>query len=172
MGSAWREGERRASQARFFDRRTSTTWAPPEPSSLQPEAQPCAQSDGMAKEGRSIDCPSPPAHCHRTPRSPANGPIGAGSAGRRPRRQCTPSVRTWRTSQATSATSIFNADASAPNPVPRTVRSVPPASEPVVGSMEVMRGGISASNGSPGRTNRIARQSSGRVRRASVLACR
>jgi hypothetical protein len=41
------------------------------------------------------------------------------------------------------------AAASAPNPVPETVRSVPPANEPICGWMEVMRGGISASKESP-----------------------
>ena len=174
IGSARRGGARAQAPKRvrrgwqaLFALRTSTTWAPPEPSSLQPEPQPSAQSDGIAKEVRSIDCPPPPAHCQRTPRSPTNDPrsfpraavgmgrVGTGSAaGRAPRRQCTPSVLIWVTAQATPATSISNTEASAPKPVPRTVRSVPPASEPVIGLMEVMRGGISASNGSPGRTGR------------------
>ena len=36
---------------------------------------------------------------------------------------------------------------SAATPLPWTVRSAPPANDPMAGSMEVMRGGISASNG-------------------------
>lgn len=135
-------------------------------SSLQAERQPDAlqSPNGIAKDGRSIDLSRvelSPSHCQRTPRSPANEPnpfpsapsrvgrVGAVAAGLERRRQRKLLVRIFVTSHRSPATSMDRALASEPNPLPTTVSSVPPASEPNRGWIAVIRGGISASKGAP-----------------------
>lgn len=109
--------------------------------------------------------PLPALHRQRTPRSLANEPrltplepsaVGAGSAvgavaaaSLERSWQRTPLGSTASTSHGRPPTSIAIFVGSEPKPVPATDSSVPPASEPTLGWMLVMRGGSSAWNGVP-----------------------
>ena len=98
----------------------------------------------------------PSANCQRAPRSPGLDLAEPIATGGWSRPLLSSSMRHWIAAFVTEVTAhealptrMRSAVVSAPKPVPKMVRSVPPANEPSLGTISLIRGNSSASKGDP-----------------------
>ena len=107
---------------------------------------------GIVKASRRVEVE--PERAHLTPRSPSTVDVVETVSVARTRHTTRSfAMPALPTSHGTPPTATRSADALDPNPNPKTVTSVPPACEPTVGVMEVMRGRTSASKLTPPATS-------------------